>query len=203
MDDGHNAIMESIKNRYRKDALRQIANGVDVNFEEAGRTPVVWACDFGDMELLIALDEAGARFDKQEALKQAAYNGYSQIVSFLVEKGMDIHHNEEEALRKALENGKFDTAELLLSLGASSEVAINHMEGNESLRDFAFSVVMNRESTMDGKIEWLKETATKMDLAMKLKNELNQPGKADRLVASINEDAEAPVKKSKSHKQKI
>lgn len=46
-------------------------------------------------------------------------------------------------------------------------------------------------------------TLSKIETALKLKEELNQPSKAEKLVSSINQDAEAPAKQTRSTRQKI
>jgi len=68
------------------------------------------------------------------ALRIAAHRGNLEVVTYLVEKGADIHIFEEEALRYAAKNGHFEVVKYLVEQGADI-----HTNNNRPLRWAAYN----------------------------------------------------------------
>ena len=88
-----------------------------------GRTPLMRACEEGDLEQVQRLIDKGANIEA-EALRMAAQHGHAAIVELLFRAGGDINDNQggTTPLIIASEEGHVDVVDCLLSLGANVEV---------------------------------------------------------------------------------
>jgi len=79
-----------------------------------------WASENGHLEVVKLLVEKGADIhaDNDNALRWASKNGHLEVVEFLVEKGADIHANNDGALKWASKNGYLEVVEFLVEKGA-------------------------------------------------------------------------------------
>ena len=85
----------------------------------------------GELPLMKFAIEKGADIHTEEdlALKHAAWQGHLDAVRYLVENGADIHDNEDEPLRQAAEYGHLDVVKYLVEHGADI-----HAEDDFALR---------------------------------------------------------------------
>ena len=75
------------------------------------------------------------------ALRNAAANGYLEIVRYLVESGANISAREDEALRKAAKNGYLETVIYLVERGAN--ISANNNEAYWMALHYGQSHVVN------------------------------------------------------------
>jgi len=104
--------------------IRKKAN---VNHGDARRwTPVMWASFNGDLAIVKALTENGAKlnrrnFDKHTALMWAAMKGYKDVAAYLLSKGAKINlrgKQKKSILTMAAEKNQTEMIEFLKSEGA-------------------------------------------------------------------------------------
>lgn len=96
---------------------------------------LVKACDEGYLNILKKLINYGADINVctayQNLLTRASVKGYIKIVKYLVEEQkFDIHYNDDNCLRVASKEGKFEIVKYLVSCGADI-----HARNEESLID--------------------------------------------------------------------
>ena len=70
------------------------------------------------------------RIKQNEALRHAAWNGYTEIVKMLIDAGADIHTKNEDPLYYASQNGHTEIVKMLLDKGAD----VNIRENSSALR---------------------------------------------------------------------
>jgi hypothetical protein len=111
------------------------------------RTPLQYASECGDIDIMLALIEHGADVNASAcprygatALQLAAIQGYIGIASMLLEKGADINAQPalfegRTALEGACEHGRIDMLDFLLKSGAL--VSGRGEEQYKRARDFA------------------------------------------------------------------
>jgi len=77
---------------------------------------LIWASARGNVEMVRWLIEMGVDIhaEREDALKIASKRGHTEIVKLLIDAGADIHSDNDEALRLALEKGYKDIVNLLL-----------------------------------------------------------------------------------------
>ena len=85
--------------------------------EELTRTPLLWAASTGKVEVARALLDAGAG-ELEMALYTAAFNGRTPVVALLLDRGADIHDNEDDCVMVAAQGGYSATVTLLLDRGS-------------------------------------------------------------------------------------
>lgn len=93
-------------------------------------TLLVLACRFGRIEIARSLIAKGADqptpLQGARAMADAAYNGHTQIVQFLIELGVDVNSTYGDhrmtALMHAVERGNLATIKLLLDKGADVSI---------------------------------------------------------------------------------
>jgi len=123
------------------DALETLlGRGAEVDCRDIdGRTPLYWASERGHPKAVEFLLEKKADpmlldLDKRNPLHRAARYGHTDVVRILIEKGkVDVDSQDplqETALCWAARNGHIDTADLLLSSGASLQ---HLLAGNPSV----------------------------------------------------------------------
>ena len=81
------------------------------------RKLLVRMAEKGDLEMVRTLvEESGVdiHYDNELALRVSAENGHLEVVKYLVERGADIDAREDEALFKSLKNGHFEIVEYLI-----------------------------------------------------------------------------------------
>ncbi len=92
-------------------------NGVDVNVDSDGRTPLMWACLYGWMIIVIMLFSRGADVNMQDnqgvsALVLASQNGHSDVVKVLIEKGAEVNIQDNGGHLLLLQQVSMDIAML-------------------------------------------------------------------------------------------
>ena len=90
------------------------------------------ACENGDLEKVKEYIEKGADIHTQndDALRSAASGGHISIVKYLIEKGVNIHAKDDFALIAAAQKGHFEVVKYLVEHGADI-----HAEDDEALRN--------------------------------------------------------------------
>jgi len=85
------------------------------------------ACHKGDLEKVKKLVEQGVNIhaDNEFALRIASECGYLELVKYLVEQGADVHHDQEKALYWATRNGRVKVVKYLVEQGANIDGTIN------------------------------------------------------------------------------
>jgi len=79
-----------------------------------------WAVVYNQLKVIKLLLDKGADIhtDDNYALRLAAERGYLEVVKLLLRSGADVHANNDYALRYAAYNGHLDVVKLLLRNGA-------------------------------------------------------------------------------------
>ncbi|WP_175888104.1 hypothetical protein [Burkholderia contaminans] len=120
-------------------------------------------------------------YELQNAVRNGDYDGVKETIKH----GANVNYNDGYVLRWASTKGHFLICDYLVSQGADPQ-----------------KVVDDEYCSQENK-QWAIDFVNKRNFANKLTNELDKPSKADKLVASIDENAEAPTKQAKSTRQKI
>ena len=89
---------------------------VDGDGDHFWRTALAWAANSGHFRVCVELLDAGAVQDDE--LLQAAEVGHTHIVALLLDRGADLHYEEDLVLYTAVSEGHLETARLLLDRGA-------------------------------------------------------------------------------------
>jgi ankyrin repeat protein len=91
----------------------------------------------GDIELVKSLLQEGVNIhiENNYALRWSSSNGHLEVVRYLVEQGADIHANNEYALRHAALNGYLEVVDYLIENGANIYNAINYYRSYNTLYD--------------------------------------------------------------------
>ncbi|HDR9188574.1 TPA: ankyrin repeat domain-containing protein [Burkholderia vietnamiensis] len=118
----------------------------------------------------------------QDALKQAAFWGNNATVNTLLDAGMDIHHNDEQALRACLIDKREDTAQLLLTRGAKADTAIGRILADAT--DPLKGSIKLKSSSQEG-IHWLRDTADKINLKNKLEVETSPKDEFNSIIQGL------------------
>jgi len=81
---------------------------------------LLWASENNHLEIVKYVIEKGADIhaENDSALCRASYHDHLEIVKLLIEKGADIHAGHEYALRKAFRYGHLEIVKLLIEKGA-------------------------------------------------------------------------------------
>eukprot|EP01102_Stenamoeba_stenopodia_P001877 TRINITY_DN1169_c0_g1_i1.p1 TRINITY_DN1169_c0_g1~~TRINITY_DN1169_c0_g1_i1.p1 ORF type:complete len:140 (+),score=41.16 TRINITY_DN1169_c0_g1_i1:145-564(+) len=109
-----------------KDAVER--DGEDVNQVEASvskRTPMHWAADFGQVEVMKYLVSKGAKPDVADhfgitPLLAAVYEGHDEAVKFLLEKGANKNAKGPDGLTALEAATKESTKQILRSAGGGA-----------------------------------------------------------------------------------
>jgi ankyrin repeat protein len=116
-----------IRDGEYKDALALIANGADVNATQPdGTTPLMWAVNHGDHELIDELLKHGAKPSGRNvlgatALTEAIETGDSELVGRLLQAGADPdlgNEDDQTPLMLAARQGSLPMVEALVKAGA-------------------------------------------------------------------------------------
>lgn len=171
-------FIEKLHSRYTIDAKKLMEHEqFDPNYiNEAGTTHLQAAAEVNNTEILSELIKKGADIkaeQNQDTLKQAAYWGNNESVGVLLDAGMDIHYNDEQALRASLVGDKKETSQLLLSRDANADVAIERVL-TDSTDPLKGSIKLNQ--SQQESLEWLRATAEKINLKNKFDQQLKQLG---------------------------
>ncbi|WP_175888216.1 ankyrin repeat domain-containing protein [Burkholderia contaminans] len=196
-------------------AKEALLSGADIHYDN--NFALMAACTKGHLQVVKYLIDQGANIHARDdyALRNASHDGHFGIVKYLVEKGADIHANEDWALRGASGNGHLEIVKYLVEQGADIHaegewaLVAASMSGHFQICDYLVSQGCDPQNVIDSDIseankQWAIDFVKARDLSNKLTNELGEKSsKAERLVSSIDEDADAPVKKPKYTRQKI
>ena len=109
-DEINNKLINAVKNRDIRNALKLIENGADVNVKSnSGWTALHDAAWYGYVDVAKVLIENGADVDAKDknsvtALHDAACYGHVDVAKVLIEKGADVDAKDKDgktALHKA------------------------------------------------------------------------------------------------------
>ena len=105
-----------------RDVTFLLARGADVNYpqvnENGATTTALWTSSYyGHLAVVTALLDAGAQA-RGQALTCAAGGGRTTSVALLLDRGVDIHWEDDCPLREAARQGKVNAVRLLLDRGA-------------------------------------------------------------------------------------
>ena len=101
-----------------KDARFLLAHGADANHRGGGWTVLSNAAYYGHLSVVEALLDAGAG-EIGEAFWRAADGGRTAVVALLLDRGADVHYEDDHALHWAAYLGHLETVTLLLQRGAT------------------------------------------------------------------------------------
>lgn len=143
-DDDKNALLLALENQHPDTAKVLLNYGASHKTLEGHiftRTPLVFAAEFGYMEIVKFLLDAGADVNavngdsssSTTALIAAAGNGHSEVVELLIENGADLNAQDWHgtALINSAMEGRSDIVKLLLLAGA--DVNIKNKYGETAL----------------------------------------------------------------------
>ncbi len=91
------SLILACKNNHSETVKKLLDRGCNVNGVDGdGRTPLMWACLYGWMIIVIMLFSRGADVNMQDndgwsALMLASQNGHSDVVKILIEKGAEVN----------------------------------------------------------------------------------------------------------------
>ena len=96
-----------------------ISNGatVDSKAEKNGQTPLHYAAKNGCFKVARILVDYGANVH-DGVVNEAAANGHSELVEYLISQGADMEERSPSAVNIAIRNGHVDVIEVLLKKGA-------------------------------------------------------------------------------------
>jgi ankyrin repeat protein len=93
------------------------------------RTNIILVVVFGDVPALEKLIAEGADVGVRQLLQTAAEHGHDEMVKVLLANHVDIHEDDDHALKRAVKGRHLETVRLLLNNGADI-----HAEGDYALR---------------------------------------------------------------------
>ncbi|GEM_PF-2602284 len=123
---GHFSMLAAAAGGKQTETVKWLlSKGIDVTID--GGHALEMAASHGDTEMTKALLDAavspGAKAvvlgTGQGALVNAAGNGHTETVALLLERGADIHGQNDEAIRRAAANNRHETVTFLADLGGS------------------------------------------------------------------------------------
>jgi len=81
---------------------------------------LMYACKYGDVSRvkLFIEEDVDIHFDNDYALRLASSHGHLNVMQYLVEQGADIHANDDMAVRYAAEKGHLYIVQYLIEQGA-------------------------------------------------------------------------------------
>jgi ankyrin repeat protein len=111
---------------------REINNDASENYVDGlfSYYPFIGKLKSGHIDFFNFLIEKGAdiHVNNDILIIWASKDGHLELVNFLIEKGINIHADNDNALRKACENGHLETVKLLVEKGADI-----HADSNDAL----------------------------------------------------------------------
>jgi ankyrin repeat protein len=143
-NDGCTALHHAASEGHKEVVAFLLSKGVDTNSRsEGGFTPLLCACEAGDLELVqmvLTATEGKGLEDRDHrggtVLHSAAYTGTKELMGFLLSKGVqaDIKNNKmETALMRACWYGNQEVIQLLLKHTGGQGVNETNSEGRTAL----------------------------------------------------------------------
>ena len=105
----------------------------------------VWACETGNLDMIkmfISKPEFSIHTDGGKCLRIASKNGFYEAVKYLIENGIDVHYNEDCAIKFACVFNHFEVVKLLVEHGADIHSGddycfrLSKARGGEQVHDF-------------------------------------------------------------------
>lgn len=175
-------FIESIHNGYIADAKKLMEHEqFNVHYEnESGTTHLQAAAETNNTEILDALYAKGVdpRKDGEALCRATAWNNLNSM-SWLIEHGSDVHIDNEKPLRYAIFEDHREAAQMLISNGSNAERAIDSYQSQDKFK------------IMDKDFEWVREIATKVDLANKLQQNLAPKDSYEEMMKKLGIEAKA------------
>lgn len=184
VEDWHGNVVEGQEMIFDDSEDEYYENTIYADKNELGTKALIAAYKEGHEKIVGFLLE-NSKINLEDVLVESSQLGHFEMTKFLVESGVDIHAENDGALRWASMDGHYQVCQYLVEQGADPQKVVDDEDISEANKQWAIDFVNAR------------------NLANKLTSELDKPSKADRLVASIDHDAEAPTKQAKSTRQKI
>ena len=122
-------LRKAIKNRVLSLVIYSIKEGANI-YRDDYKAPLIIASQIGNLDAVKYLVEQGVNIhvNDDDAVAIASLGGHLDVVKYLVEHGADIHIEDEYALRWASRNGHLDVVKYLVEQGADI-----HALGDEAL----------------------------------------------------------------------
>ncbi len=132
------ALMVALCSKEFEVAKLLVAKGADVNYkrgskkipnQDRGQTPMWWAANHGNIEMMEYLWQKGAAIDVPDdhgstPLCAAASSGMAEAVKFLIQHGADVHakiYDDRKAINLAANFGCSESVELLIKAGTEPD----------------------------------------------------------------------------------
>ena len=150
MNDGNlgETLGEAAQEGGLRDTMFLLASGANVNYSDFEFTALARAAGQGHLATVTVLVDAGAGADEEgwtpgtgrnklsHAAHCAAAEGHTHVVALLLDRGADVHYDDDGPLRDAASSGNLETVLLLLNRGADlhavddSPLRLSALEGH-------------------------------------------------------------------------
>ena len=125
-----------------RDTMLLLSRGADANFLHQNWSALFRSVHAGHLAVATALLDAGASVGLGLALGSASQAGRTSVVALLLDRGADVHFDDDDALRWSAYKGHVKSVRLLLGRGANI-----HARNDEALRRQCRGSPRNMEMT--------------------------------------------------------